>query len=90
MLPHAPDREIRMTCRELVDFLMDYLDGKIPTAERQRFEAHLSECDWCVEYVRQYRETIKLGKSALRPSDQPVPAEVPEELVQAILAARRK
>jgi anti-sigma factor RsiW len=77
-----------MTCRELVDFLLDYLAGELPAAERVAFEAHLGECPDCVAYVRSYRDTVRLGKAACHPPDAPVPADVPEELVQAIRRAR--
>jgi len=78
-----------MTCRDFVTFLSDYLSGELAAAERARFEAHLAECPMCVAYLKTYQETIKLGKAALTESEEAIPAEVPEELVQAILAARR-
>jgi anti-sigma factor RsiW len=62
----------------------------LPAEERAIFDAHLAECPWCVAYLKTYQETIKLGKAAFAPSDEPVPEEVPDELVQAILAARQK
>jgi anti-sigma factor RsiW len=77
-----------MTCRELVDFLMSYLDGDLPPDQRKRFEEHLSVCPLCVNYMGTYIETVRLGKAACTPLDQPVPDDVPEELVRAILAAR--
>jgi predicted anti-sigma-YlaC factor YlaD len=51
-----------MTCRELVDVITDYLEGKVAEADRVRFEAHLLECPYCQNYLDQMRETIlKLG-----------------------------
>jgi hypothetical protein len=41
-----------------------------------------------VGYLESYRETIRLGREACEP-DGPLPEEVPEELVEAILASRR-
>lgn len=79
-----------MTCRELVAFLMDYLDGVLPDAERQCFEEHLGECPDCVAYLATYRETIRLGKEACTSNQDAIPAEVPEDLVRAVLAARRR
>jgi anti-sigma factor RsiW len=79
-----------MTCRELIDFLMAYLDGELPAARRALFDEHLEICAACRRYLDQYKATIALGRSACDPPapDAPVPDEVPEELVQAILAAR--
>lgn len=77
-----------MTCREFVDFLMEYLDGNLPGPERECFEEHLAECPDCVAYLATYRETIRLGKAACAEENEALPPEVPNELVQAILAAR--
>ena len=79
-----------MTCRELVEFLMDYLDGLQPEPERRRFEEHLGECSSCVAYLATYQQAIRLGKKACAAGDDAVPAGVPEELVRAVLAARRR
>ena len=78
-----------MTCRELIDFLMDYLEGELSEAQRQAFEHHLSRCPDCVAYLAAYKDTIQLGKQAFAEQDGDVPEEVPEELVRAILASRR-
>jgi anti-sigma factor RsiW len=77
-----------MTCREVVEFLWQYHSGDLPDEERARFEAHLSRCVGCATYLRGYRETIRLTRVALLDPDAAVSARVPEELIQAILAAR--
>jgi anti-sigma factor RsiW len=77
-----------MTCREFIEFLMQYLDGELPRDRRAVFDAHLAECPWCVAYMHNYEQTITLGQAAFEPTDDPVPSEVPVELVKAILAAR--
>ncbi len=79
-----------MTCRELVNFLMDYLSGELPTDERALFDEHLGSCPECVAYLKSYEETLRLGRAAFSRLDEPVPDEVPDELVTAILAARRR
>jgi anti-sigma factor RsiW len=79
-----------MTCRELVDFLGEYFDGELSDEVRRHFDAHLTACAECSTYLASYRETVRLAKDAMQASDDPVPASVPESLVQAILAARRK
>ena len=75
-----------MTCRDLITFLDSYLDGELPAAERGRFEAHLTICSDCVNYVASYRTTVALGRAVC--TDETLPVDVPEDLVQAILAAR--
>jgi predicted anti-sigma-YlaC factor YlaD len=76
-----------MTCRELIDFLSDYLDNDLALPERARFDEHLAACPECVLYLRGYAETIRLGKAVCR-DDHDAADEAPEALVQAILAAR--
>jgi anti-sigma factor RsiW len=79
-----------MTCREVIEFLMEYRSGTLPAEQRAAFDDHLETCPQCVAYLKSYDEAVRLGKGALRQLDEPVSDDVPEELVQAILAARRK
>lgn len=78
-----------MTCRELCEFIMDYLDGEMPEAVRAPFERHISLCPPCERYLRQYRATIAAGRSACA-REKDLPGDVPEELIAAILDARRR
>ena len=78
----------RLTCREFIEFLWQYDSGELSPEERARFDDHLSRCAPCVRYLQSYKETIAVGKAALASTDEPLPAEVPEELVQAILASQ--
>jgi anti-sigma factor RsiW len=78
------------TCREVIGFLGDYLDGGLPAAERDEFRRHLSACEACTAYLDSYRETIRRAKAALVAGHPPDYPAIPEEMVQAILAARHK
>ena len=49
-----------MTCQDVADFLVDYVDGELPALVRRQFEAHLGLCPDCVNYLQQYRDTIRL------------------------------
>lgn len=52
-----------MACRELVELVTDYLEDRLPAADRERFEAHLADCEYCATYVDQMRQTIRtLGR----------------------------
>jgi anti-sigma factor RsiW len=77
-----------LSCREFVEYLYDYLLGTLPPECTARFNEHLAACPSCVAYMKTYEASIRMGRSALSPSDDRVPADVPEELIQAILAAR--
>lgn len=83
----SPDGADALTCRDLIDFLRAYLDDELPPALRRRFEDHLDACPPCLHYLDSYRETVSLAGRAWD-EDGPVPEEVPEELVRAVLAAR--
>lgn len=50
-----------LPCIELVELVNDYLDGVLPAAERDRFDAHLEVCPGCRNYVDQMRTTIGLA-----------------------------
>ncbi len=79
-----------MTCREVIEFLAEYLGGELPPEQHQVFTEHLYGCPECIAYLKGYEETIRLGKAALGKFDRGLSDDMPEELVQAILAARRK
>ena len=78
-----------MTCREFADFMIDYLSNELAGESQTQFEYHLSLCVTCRKYLRSYEETVKLGKRAFDDEDSALPADVPDDLVKAILAARR-
>jgi predicted anti-sigma-YlaC factor YlaD len=74
-----------VNCRECGEFLADYLAGELATEVHATFERHLAKCRTCRIYLEQYRTTIRLGKDACA-ADAPA---LPEDLIQAILEARR-
>lgn len=68
----------RMTCKEFVEVITDYLEGKMGLLQRIRFHLHLGLCLGCRTYLQQMRQTIKtLG----RLPEQPPPPEIREELL---------
>ena len=79
-----------MTCREFVDFLADYLSGELRPETQSAFEDHLAHCPSCVVYLNTYRDTQVLARAALEGPGTALPEEVPEDLVRAILDARRR
>jgi anti-sigma factor RsiW len=62
---------VPVSCKELVEVITDYLEGRMAAADRARFEAHLEECPYCVTYLEQMRETIgalgELSEESLDP-----------------------
>jgi len=47
-----------LTCAQVVELVTDYLEGGLSDADRARFDAHLSACDGCTNYLDQIRVTI--------------------------------
>jgi anti-sigma factor RsiW len=78
-----------MTCRELADFIMAYVNGELPPHDRTAFEHHLSLCANCVHYLASYKTTIELGRRAFEQADADADLRMPDELVQAILDSRK-
>jgi anti-sigma factor RsiW len=79
-----------VTCAELADFLMAYLDRELDSVRREVFEEHVRLCPPCLDYLESYRKTVELGRSICEDPDGTVPEDVPEDLVQAVLAARAR
>jgi anti-sigma factor RsiW len=63
-----------LPCQELVELITEYLEGTLPQAERERFDAHLAVCPPCRVYLEQMRRTIgvlgKLTPASLSPAVQ--------------------
>jgi anti-sigma factor RsiW len=78
-----------MTCLEALEALSDYLAGELPPQQRERLEEHLVECADCRAYLRSFEQTIRLGNAAWHERDSGGLHEMPEELIQAILASRK-
>jgi anti-sigma factor RsiW len=47
-----------VNCDEFVELVTAYLEGALPSADEQRFVAHLAECDGCDRYLEQFRTTV--------------------------------
>jgi anti-sigma factor RsiW len=76
-----------MTCRELIDFLLEYVEERLSAEERERFDTHLRICPDCRTYLDTYGKTVELTRLA---ADDTIPPEVPEDLIQAILRSRNR
>lgn len=74
-----------MTCRDFADFLLDYVEGELPIEARRRFDEHIGVCPDCMQYLQHYTAAMEAGRLAMA---EDLAADVPDELVNAILAAR--
>jgi anti-sigma factor RsiW len=79
-----------ITCRELIEFLDDYVGGQMDNGRRRAADEHLAVCPDCVNYLESYRMTVAVSRAALkRDEDAVIPKTVPPELIKAVLASRR-
>jgi anti-sigma factor RsiW len=79
-----------MTCREVLDFVMAYLDGELPLEVRAEFDRHLAACPPCIDYLQSYRRTLELARQSLPSSAEEAVPPIPDDLVRAILQSRKK
>jgi anti-sigma factor RsiW len=79
----------RLTCKELISFLDDYLDQRLEQDVLYAFEQHLTRCPPCKDYLKTYRDTIKMTKAAYGEETE-APSDAPATLIDAILAARKR
>lgn len=77
-----------INCREFENFVIDYFEGSLPEQQVRVFEFHLKICRECRDYLEAYQRTIDVSKRVFANADDPVPDDVPEDLVRAILDAR--
>jgi predicted anti-sigma-YlaC factor YlaD len=74
-----------VSCKDVADFLLDYLDGTLPFAQRLTFKLHLGLCRDCRRYIDSYKKTIEISRASNQPAEIEDP---PEALIQAILKSR--
>ena len=74
-----------ISCQQLIDFCLGYLEGELPASEREQFQRHLSRCPDCECFFETYRRTPDVSREALAMA---IPNEV-KESVRAYLRAHR-
>ncbi len=74
---------VKLTCRELVDLILDYIDEALEADRKDLFDVHLTGCKNCVVYVETYRLTVKVSRAL--PKCGPVPPTL-EQRFKAALA----
>jgi anti-sigma factor RsiW len=61
--PPEATAEIRLTCQQLTDVIVEYVTGEMEAGRRTAFERHLSVCTDCVAFLNTYRETIRATRT---------------------------
>jgi anti-sigma factor RsiW len=66
-----------ISCHQLIEFCLDYVEGALPDDEQQRFRRHLSLCPDCVTFFETYRKTPEVSRDALK-------AQMPESVRESV------
>lgn len=76
-------------CTDVDARLASFLQGELSFPDRMAIYRHLAHCQRCSRVVEQGRDALDVSKSALAEAADPMPDEVPEQLVRAILVTCR-
>jgi anti-sigma factor RsiW len=71
--------EKELACQQVVELVTAYLEDALDSADRERFEEHLTSCDGCGTYLEQMRTTIRLTGRL----EEQLPSELEAQLLEA-------
>jgi len=70
------------SCKDLIEVVMDYLDGDLDAETLEELEAHLDTCHNCETLVGTLRKTILLSRQAMGAGN--LPADVRQRLFASL------
>lgn len=76
-----------MTCREVTQLLIDYVENDMSQEIRMVFERHMCGCEPCQVYLNTYWSTILMTHRL--PAEEPLPLEFEQRLRAACEEAMR-
>ena len=79
---------LMITCEQADHFIDDYLAGDLSGSQCRIFQWHINLCTECSQYLEEYKQSIQLGKAHFYEQAEADRSDMPEGIVQAILAAR--
>lgn len=74
----------RLSCREVIGLLGDYLESALTEQQLLELEAHIAGCEPCQAYLRTYKRTKTLTAATERVA---MPAEMKDRLRQFLVRA---
>ncbi len=83
-------QKVMLTCRDMEDFMSDYVEGDLDLLTRIQFTMHLAMCGDCRRYLQMYKDSIALGKRIFDCPDDEATGHAPQDMINAILAATEK
>ncbi|QPJ64755.1 MAG: zf-HC2 domain-containing protein [Candidatus Nitrohelix vancouverensis] len=60
-----------MCCKECLDLLFDYLDGKLDLDTHSSLEEHFQDCPPCVAFLNTYKSTTTVCRDTLNQIEMP-------------------
>jgi anti-sigma factor RsiW len=72
-----------MTCREMIELLLEYCSGELDSDLCRQIREHLEMCPPCVTYLETYQITIRVSR-------QLPAAPLPPQLAQRLEAALKE
>ena len=72
-----------ISCRQLFDFCLDYIEGDLPEDVQTDFRRHLGRCSDCVNFFETYRRTPEISREVLQ-------THIPPSVKQSVLAYLRE
>lgn len=76
-----------ITCGEFESFLEAYVRDELSQEMRLKFDNHMQDCAGCDAYLRGYTISVALAKQLCDDDDAAPPADVPEDLLSAVIGA---
>jgi len=70
-----------LTCQDVADRLIDYVEGDLEPDDRAAFEVHMARCAECATFLASYLRATELARHAVL---QAMPAAARDRLVEAL------
>jgi predicted anti-sigma-YlaC factor YlaD len=74
-----------LSCREMAEFISDYIDGDLREDLRSLIESHRGDCPPCEAFIRTLARTVDVVRAQPR---EPLPPALKRALVQSLREAR--
>ena len=72
-----------MSCERVNEFILDYLEDRLPQETRKKFDEHLKMCPCCVPFLDQYKQTVEMVATEGQ-------IEVPQDLAEHTMSFLRE
>jgi len=75
-----------MDCKEMVQYLSEYVDGEMDESLRRLIDEHGGDCPPCRAFIRTLSRTVEIVREQPR---EPLPDELRKKLAEALRRASR-